>query len=64
MASAPTTTGNTPTYRPLFKRVGQNELKDARYGIRYADIIERVLDSFIRKAETLLRNVQTRRNCG
>ena len=29
MASAPTTTGNAPTYRPLFKRVGQNELKDA-----------------------------------
>ena len=29
MASAPVTTGNTPVYRPLFKRVGQNELKDA-----------------------------------
>ena len=29
MASTPTTTGNAPTYRPLFKRVGQNELKDA-----------------------------------
>ena len=29
MASAPVTTGNTPAYRPLFKRVGQNELKDA-----------------------------------
>lgn len=29
MASAPATTGNTPVYRPLFKRVGQNELKDS-----------------------------------
>ena len=29
MASAPVATGNTPAYRPLFKRVGQNELKDS-----------------------------------
>ena len=28
MASAPVTPGNAPTYRPLFKRVGQNELND------------------------------------
>ena len=27
MASAPVTTGNTPVYRPLFKRVAQNDLK-------------------------------------
>lgn len=28
MASVPTTTGNTPVYRPLFKRVAQNDTKD------------------------------------
>lgn len=28
MATAPVTNGTAPTYRPLFKRVGQNELKD------------------------------------
>lgn len=36
MASAPTTTGNTPVYRPLFKRVAQNDLKD---GIHSADFL-------------------------
>ena len=36
MASAPATTGNTPKYRPLFKRVAQNDLKD---GIHCADFI-------------------------
>lgn len=36
MASASATTGNTPTYRPLFKRVAQNDLKD---GIHSADFL-------------------------
>ena len=36
MASAPTTTGNTPAYRPLFKRVAQNDTKD---GIHSADFL-------------------------
>lgn len=36
MASAPTTTGNAPAYRPLFKRVAQNDTKD---GIHSADFL-------------------------
>lgn len=36
MTSTPATTGNTPAYRPLFKRVAQNDLKD---GIHSADFL-------------------------